>query len=235
MNAPQPELTDKPCPRCLALYDAGKIPGEMVRPLPEGARAPLAIDGSGKCCYDCGSADTLIKFKVVPYARPGDKDFPSSFGMARIAVGNDRADQLRMPGISMGLVMMGYVRKSAPGDLERHFAWMREQQIEPGMKLIAEYTWESAEIKKLFPNAGPDWDAYIAGPMGESLRKRKISTDNVMIKPDYSTRWLRLTIFDLDDEHERASFAYKPVHHPHDTREYNKLVRHYEWVPVSLP
>ena len=45
------------------------------------------------------------------------------FGMARVAVGNERCDQLRLPGAPMGLVGMGVVRPSKEGDLLSLFGW----------------------------------------------------------------------------------------------------------------
>jgi hypothetical protein len=107
------ELSAVPCPRCRPLAETRKIRAEMVQPLPEGALAPLAQDGSGKCCYDCASADTLLRLKMAP-------DFVS----ARIATGTDREDSHRRPGVPMGLVKAGLVRPSKPGDFEQHLAWL---------------------------------------------------------------------------------------------------------------
>lgn len=53
-------LSDEPCPRCLELARAGRIRVETVQRLPVGAHAPVARDGSGKCCFDCASADGLL-------------------------------------------------------------------------------------------------------------------------------------------------------------------------------
>jgi hypothetical protein len=85
---------------------------ETVMPLAEGALAPLARDGSGKCCFDCAAADAVVASLGL------------EFDAARIAVGNDRQEQLRLPGMKMGLVMAGYVRPSKAGDLEAHHAWL---------------------------------------------------------------------------------------------------------------
>jgi hypothetical protein len=49
-----------------------------------------------------------------------------SFVAARIAVGNERQEQYRLPGVPMGLVAAGYVRPSAPGDFERQLRWLDE-------------------------------------------------------------------------------------------------------------
>jgi len=86
---------------------------ETVQPLPEGAAAPLAVDGSGKCCFDCQAADTVCRFQKA-----------LNFEMARIAVGNDRQEQYRLPGVPLGLVAQHYVRPSKAGDLKRHHAWL---------------------------------------------------------------------------------------------------------------
>ena len=107
-------LTQEPCPRCLRLAREGRIRVETVQRMPQGAFAPLARDGSGKCCRDCGAADTLVAMQR------GTLDFL----MARIAVGNDRQEQYRMPGAVMGLVMYGPVAPSEPGDLDAHHAWL---------------------------------------------------------------------------------------------------------------
>ncbi len=115
---PWPPMTDDPCPRCKALAEAGKIRPEMVQRLPEGAAAPMATPGEdeyrGKCCFDCASADGLLR---AQQGVPG-------FIAARIAVGNDRQHQCRLPGVPMGLVAQGLVRPSKRGDLEKHYEWL---------------------------------------------------------------------------------------------------------------
>lgn len=103
-------LTEDPCPRCLALVRDGKIRAETVQRLPAGVgMAPIARDGSGKCCFDCAAADGIT-------GRMG-----LDFLMARIAVGNDRQEKYRLPGVRMGL---NQVRLSAPGDLKNQHAWL---------------------------------------------------------------------------------------------------------------
>lgn len=81
--------------------------------LPKGALAPLARDGTGKCCFDCASADAVRRHTSG-----------MNFEMARIAVANDRQDQYRIPGAPMGLVRMGLVRPSEPDDFEEQRNWM---------------------------------------------------------------------------------------------------------------
>lgn len=110
-----------PCPRCAPIFERGGLRREVVQPLPPGAMAPLAQDGSGKCCYDCASADTLVRLRLG-----------ANFEMARIAVGNDRQDQYRLPGAPLGLVALGLVRPSAQGDFEMHLRWLDRALPEDG-------------------------------------------------------------------------------------------------------
>lgn len=107
-------LTDEPCPRCLKLARENALPVEAVQRLPEGAFAPLARDKSGKCCRDCGAADSVLR---MVSSVPG-------FAAARVVVANARREQYRMPGLPMGLVQVGLVAPSAPGDLEDQLAWL---------------------------------------------------------------------------------------------------------------
>jgi hypothetical protein len=84
---------------------------EAVQPLPEGAAAPLSLEGKPQC-HDCASAGTLMRVMGLTWTQ------------ARIAVANDRQEQMRLPGVLMGLVKAGYVRPSEPGALEKHHAWL---------------------------------------------------------------------------------------------------------------
>jgi len=115
-------MTEDPCPRCLALARAGEIRFETVMPLPKGAGAPLARDGSGKCCDDCAAAEGLMDGKL-------------GFAAARIATGNCRQEQMRLPGAPLGLVKAGLMRPSAEGDFEEHLAWL--DRIEPDWREIS--------------------------------------------------------------------------------------------------
>lgn len=115
-------MTVQACPRCKALAVAGRIRAETVQRLPEGAAAPMGLSGQ-KECYDCASAETLIRMGVVG---GGSRD-EQAFEMARIAVGNDRQEQYRLPGVPMGLVKAHLVRPSAPGDFEEQHAWLKTQ------------------------------------------------------------------------------------------------------------
>ena len=95
------------CPRCL---DADILP-EMIMPLPD--YPPTGKDGSGPCCHDCASAETVVRVVGL-----------MTWHMARIAVGNDRMESLRLPGALIGLARMGFMRGNDPGDLERHHAFL---------------------------------------------------------------------------------------------------------------
>lgn len=94
-------MTTDPYPCCLKMAQEGKIRPETIMPLPHGAFAGLARDGSGKCCFDCSSAETLMSMSCL------------TFYHCRVAVGNDRQENLRLPdGIRQkyGLVGKGIVR-----------------------------------------------------------------------------------------------------------------------------
>jgi hypothetical protein len=110
-------MTEAPCPRCLKLAIEGRIDVQMVMPMPQGAFAPLGHNRQ-KCCFDCASADGMVK-RLVP-----------EFEMARVAVGNDRQECLRLPGgtqiaDAMGLIKAGYVKNWPCGeDFEAHLKWL---------------------------------------------------------------------------------------------------------------
>ena len=151
----------EPCPRCLVwIEDTPNKWGtaEMIQPLPSMAPA-LTRDGSGPCCPDCQAADTLHQrmntepppgglaslveaaqtyFKPVPFTttcpeqeRGPNRSTSMTWQMCRVAVGNDRRDQYRMPGLPMGLVYLGYVSASVEDDLDRHHEWMDEHGLWP--------------------------------------------------------------------------------------------------------
>src|SRR5262245_48632874 len=85
-------LSEDPCQRCLAMFRAGTLRRETVQRLAVGAFAPLARDGTGPCCFDCASADTLMAIQKT-----------LSFTAARVATGNCRQEQYRLPGVETGL------------------------------------------------------------------------------------------------------------------------------------
>lgn len=114
LDKPSPPMTDAACPRCKELALDKRIRAETVQRVPAGAWAPVARDGSGKCCFDCASADGIMGMGMT-------------FEMARIVVGNDRQEQYRLPGAPMGLVRDGLVRPSKPGDLEAQHEWLERQ------------------------------------------------------------------------------------------------------------
>ena len=110
VGAPQPEVA-VPCPRCLRALDDGFIWHEMVQPIPPAP--PTGKDGSGPCCRDCAAAETIMR--VI-----GGMDWP----MARVAIGNDRVDCMRVPSVAMGLAFGGFMQPNQPGDFDRHLAWL---------------------------------------------------------------------------------------------------------------
>jgi hypothetical protein len=155
------EGNPKPCPRCLVWVGGESNKwglAEMIQPLPNLAPA-LARDGSGPCCPDCQSADTMHQifnreppprgfgefaeaantfFQPVPFTercsqeeRGPHRSTLMTWRMCRVAVGNDRRDQYRLPGLPQGFVFTGLVAASAPGELERHHAWMDEHDLWP--------------------------------------------------------------------------------------------------------
>lgn len=104
-----------PCPVCSALAP-NVLWYSMVMPLPDGVMAPLSRYQGGHICHDCASAETLIGMEILP-----------EFNMARVAVGNDRLESLRLPdGRFFGLVKDGIVRPSRTGDLITLLNWQRE-------------------------------------------------------------------------------------------------------------
>ncbi len=107
------KATETPCPICLNLAKIGKIRRETVMPLPQ--FGPVSLDNQ-KCCFDCQSAENLVKYGLVP-----------TFLHARIAVGNERQESLRMPiGMAelMGLCLEGLIRPANETQLDRHLDWL---------------------------------------------------------------------------------------------------------------
>lgn len=105
-------LTEEPCLRCLSLAKEGTLRAEMVQRMPQGAFAPMGLDKK-KCCRDCGAADTLTKVSKA-----------LNFKQARVAVGNDRQEQYRLPGAPMGLVLAGIAAPAQEGDLDDQLDWL---------------------------------------------------------------------------------------------------------------
>lgn len=105
-----------PCPRCYPLAGFGHIRWESVMPLRGGSLDALAPDGSGPCCIDCAAADRLHK------TMPG-----MEFHSMRTCTGEDRVQQMRIPGAPLGLIQAGMMEPNKPGDWERHQAWLNER------------------------------------------------------------------------------------------------------------
>ena len=106
----KPADLPKACPSCVQAFNDGWIRAEAIQALT--SCPSMGLDGEPQC-HDCASAGTLVRFKYVP-----------TWAMGRTAVGNDRQEQYRLPGMPMGLVKMGLVRASQPGDLEKHHEWL---------------------------------------------------------------------------------------------------------------
>jgi hypothetical protein len=112
----------------------GDLWPEMVMPLPPGALAPLSRMTNEPCCYDCAAAEGLWravfsgpnKYGEIANAPRYDQTW---FHMARVAVGNDRCDQERLPGIPKGLAYYGLIAPSQPGDWEAHMDWLRANGV----------------------------------------------------------------------------------------------------------
>lgn len=108
-------LSDTPCPMCMRARERYLIREEQIQRLPQGAWAPLSRTSHEKCCFDCAAADTLVRLHQI-----------LDWEQARTAVGNERSEQYRAPGMPMGLVALGYVRPSRPGDLEEQMEWIEK-------------------------------------------------------------------------------------------------------------
>jgi hypothetical protein len=123
-----------PCPCCSKLIGSGteveQIRLEMVLPLPE-RFAPLArtdvkdgketlVKRAEPICYDCAAAEGLMSLTRSERTRQGLLDFV----MARIAIGGERQEMLRLTGVRMGT---GLARACADGDLNRLRDWQRSK------------------------------------------------------------------------------------------------------------
>lgn len=102
-------LTEEPCPICLPLAVRGVIRAEMVQRLPVKGFAPLSKRTRTSCCFDCAKAEGLMS------SYPG-----LDFTMLRIAVGNERQDNLRLPGYPSPLGIIPNVK----GDFDDHLKWL---------------------------------------------------------------------------------------------------------------
>jgi hypothetical protein len=139
----------EPCPRCLPLAWSHRIRLETVQPLPP--EPPLGLDGE-PCCFDCQTADNLRKILRDGFPAPGggktagiavrtnhmlsqsgiprkwdNEDWGLlTFVMARVCVGNDRQEQLRLPGMPMGLAhpSIAILRPNQGDAMSDHHAWM---------------------------------------------------------------------------------------------------------------
>jgi hypothetical protein len=105
------EHTRQLCPSCER--SRSFLRRETMMPVPRGASAPLSeLKGMGRICFDCAAAETARRF-----------NHGLTWEMARIAVGNDRQEKLRLPGAPIGLP---YVRAATQKDIDRLHAWQDE-------------------------------------------------------------------------------------------------------------
>lgn len=109
--AKKPEPPAAPCPVCVEHFKRDLIRYEAIQPLRGGALDSIANDGR-KQCRDCEFAETMVRVNQCP-----------TFLHARVAVGNHRSESMRLPGITIGLGMIG-ARVSEPGEFEKHLEWL---------------------------------------------------------------------------------------------------------------
>jgi len=140
-------FSDDPCSRCHALYEQGKLRGETVMPLPEGAFAPRGWHREPQC-LDCAVAELAIK--LGHFGR-------DMFVAARVAVANERQERFRLPGVMMG-VYWRHMNAYVP--LAQHQAWCEKHRIKLGSLTLSEYTWE--QVDRMFPKCAAKWDAWIS-------------------------------------------------------------------------
>ena len=107
------EHDDYLCPSCRAV--ASQIRRETLMPVPLGSRAPLSRRRKiGAICFDCAATEALMTLN-------SGLDFP----MARIAVGNDRQEKLRLPGLAGHAKGIPMVKGALAGDLSRLQRWQK--------------------------------------------------------------------------------------------------------------
>lgn len=110
-------MTTEACPRCSELARKLKIRAETVMPLPAGAFAGLSKEGI-KQCFDCAAAEKVQRFILQIPGKTG-------FEMARIVVGNERQEAMRLPGVNIGaMCRQRMMHDSKPGDFDKHLKWL---------------------------------------------------------------------------------------------------------------
>lgn len=113
-------LSDTPCPVCLALAREERIQLEAVMPLPT-FPARLKLDNR-QCCRDCQATETAMQLWGIH----------PNFGAARLCVANERLESLRMPlGMAeqFGMCKLGVVDPASYDDLGHHHAWLEKHGI----------------------------------------------------------------------------------------------------------
>jgi hypothetical protein len=102
------------CPSCEAAWLQGHIRQEAARPLDgRPARDPLSRRDTGDLiCQDCAVAETLMGRQSLTWTQ------------ARVAIGNDRQEQHRLPGVPMGVLLELGGQPGQEGDLEAVYRWL---------------------------------------------------------------------------------------------------------------
>lgn len=138
------EHTGDACPICSGMMTMAhdQLRSEMVLPVPASPRAPTAKRPGPltRICFDCSAAETVSRLMPA-----------MTFAMARVAVGNERQEQLRLPGAAIGLVREGLVRPSATGDMRALVEWRESIGLRhegDRAELRALMVAEAAEIKR---------------------------------------------------------------------------------------
>jgi len=113
--------SNTPCPKCMELYAQGKLCHDAVMPLPEGAMAPTSRRTNEKICFDCAATEATMD---------AGSNHPE-FSAARVVIGNERREGLRMPEGMMqhfGLRTMGWrcIKLCSNDDLEAYYGWLKE-------------------------------------------------------------------------------------------------------------
>jgi hypothetical protein len=106
-------MTAAACGRCLSALEMGIIRREGVQPLRGGGMDALSLDKLPHC-QDCDFAETMVRLGHVP-----------SWEHARTAMSNHRQESLRLPGVKIGLGMVG-ARTSEEGEFDKHHDWLDE-------------------------------------------------------------------------------------------------------------
>ena len=111
-------LSDEPCPRCLDLGRQGSIRVETVQRLPLQRRRTSyrARRSQGQCCYDCASADALMRVC-------GGMDFSMASDRRRKTTGRTNIDCLALRSARCRWESHGHPRRAT---LESQYRWLEK-------------------------------------------------------------------------------------------------------------